>query len=352
MRSWYTQQGLAHALNIFRFPEDFGNRSQLRTLSLRFLFEHRNKAPNICPQIPELCNKAEQMFEEFLHDRNMTALYEVVDIVGEFAPNKRQRLLNRVRNMENTQNRIHIGIVDKPIKRTVYSDTQNVHNTKVNQSVLQAVRTIYGMFRHILELEPLPHLSKEANDARVGRHKDDCLRALRDDFISRYSNKNDLIRDSFKYIKTSVGTFGINISLQDTLLAIWLWMRDHEHKAELETRMLEELKEMHGYCSTGHLARLINIIQGFTDDENLCVRISDKEQYNAVIRSYLNKVLADCDDDEILDGMTKGSDKFKYYIRDQIKNTLVPWMDEYGKEILAHIPNVVNDYTKLEIFTP
>lgn len=350
LKSWYTPQGLAHALNIVRFPEDYTNKNNLRVTALRYLFENRHRDPRRCPNINELCRKSEQMFEEFVRQRDMPSANEIADIISHYAPVNRIRLLNRLREIEEErQNRIVIR--NKPIKKTVYDDSQNVHNTKVNKSVLQSSQTLYDKYRHVLELEKLPYLSDDDNNKRIGRHKDDCLIQIRDEIIKKYPDKTKLIRDGFHYIKTNVGTFGIGITLQDTLLAVWLWIQEHEHKAELEKRLLEELKEMHGYCSTGHLARIVNIIQGFTEEKELLVRISENEQYNAVIRQYLNKVLSSCQDEEIIDGMTEGSDKFKNYVRNKISDILLTWIDDYGKEILEYIPDIVNDYTKIEIFT-
>uniref|UniRef100_A0A6C0ELW6 Uncharacterized protein n=1 Tax=viral metagenome TaxID=1070528 RepID=A0A6C0ELW6_9ZZZZ len=357
LRSWYSKQGFSHALNIHRFPEDYKHRDDLKTTALRFLFQFRHKERALT--VNDLVAKALELFDYFIRERKIPLAREVTDIIIEFAPNHRRKILDRLRDLENDQEEgegeveeeIRREILGKPIKKVVYADSQNVHNTQVNQSVLQASRTLYNMFRHVLELKMDPRISREANDSRRGKYKDECLDQIGEEFQRRYPNKQELIKDSFGYVKRNVGTFGIDTSLQDVLLALWLWIQEHQHRHELELRLLEELREMHGQCSTGHLARLVNVMQGFTENEHLAVRISDKEQYNAVIRNYLNTTLSKCDDEDVINGMVDGSEKFKRYVKTKIKDILLTWIDDYGKEILEYIPGIVNDYVKAEIFT-
>ena len=43
--------------------------------------------------------------------------------------------------------------------------------------------------------------------------------------------------------------------------------------------------------------------EGFTEDEKLCIRISNLDQCNSVIRKYLNDSLSTCTDEKVLEGM-------------------------------------------------
>lgn len=353
LRSWYSQQALSLALSIYRFPEDHSHRPRLQILALRYLFQHRSKDRSRCPPLSELCNRCENLFDEFYEqEESRPHANELADILGEFAPTYRNRLIDRLRLEEDEKHLQWTEYYDteyKPNKKTVYSDSQNVHNSKVNKSVLRSAKNLYNMFKHILEPE-VDNCNEEVRDRNLGRHKDDCLEQIQREFIQRHVKHSNLIRSSFKHIKTSVGTFGIDISLQDTLLALYLWIQEHENKKELELRLIEELQEMKNMCSTGHLARLVNVMQGFTDNENLLVRIDNKDQYNAVIKQYLTKSLAECKDEEVLDGMMNGTKTFKMFIHRIINDKLLEWVDDYGKNILNYIPNVVNDYTKMEVF--
>ena len=53
---------------------------------------------------------------------------------------------------------------------------------------------------------------------------------------------------------------------------------------------------------------------GCTEDENLCIRISDLDQCNSVIRKYLNDSLRNCTDENIIEGMTDGSEIYIKFI--------------------------------------
>ena len=45
------------------------------------------------------------------------------------------------------------------------------------------------------------------------------------------------------------------------------------------------------------------LLPKFTEDENLCIKISNNEQFKSVIQQYLNLVISSCKDEEIIDGM-------------------------------------------------
>lgn len=76
----------------------------------------------------------------------------------------------------------------------------------------------------------------------------------------------------------------------------------HEHSKELKIRLLEEIISMAQYCSTGHLSRFINVIQGFTEDPALCITISDFAQIKSVVANVLQKILSSAPED-VLDSM-------------------------------------------------
>jgi hypothetical protein len=306
LRSIYTYEGLVHAQNIYNFPYEY--RPNLRVLSLRYLFQYGNKF-RFCPSKKQLLQRAKHMFNEFIHQQ------EVLDIVRTFCPEASHTMINRIR---------------RPNKKTVYSDSQNVHNTKINKSVLAAAQNICAKYNFF------------DNQA----HKDVCFTQICINLAGKYPYLN---LNSLEYIRTSVATFGIGISLQDVFLSLWLWIQEH-HSNELENRLVEELKEMNNTCTTGHLARLMNVIQGFTNDENLSIRISNKEQYNAIIRQYLSQELRDCTDSKVLDNMTTGSKEFQDFIQEKIKIKLLSWIDEYGEDIVMYIPTIVNSFSTCNIF--
>lgn len=340
----YTHNGLICAINIFNFPEDYSSRPRLRTLAFRYLFQYNHIIPRLCPTNTQIVKQAKSMFQEMLRSRrDRQHAYEIADILSTFAPEHGNILLNRIRAIEEEENEPVIRQIreeqprlrrtTRKQDRTVYSDTQNVHNTKINQSVLHTAKTLQEMYKDLIGI--------------------DLLENIRTILLQKFSADSKTITNSLKYIQESTATFGIGITLQDTFKAVWLWIHDKntiEQIHELEKRLVEEIKEMHGFCTTGHLARLVNVIQGFTDDENLIIKISDTDQYKAVIKNYLTKKLQECKDPEVIDGMTEADEKYIKYIRGCIKDKLLEWTDEYGKDILKKLPSIINEFSNAKVY--
>ena len=346
----YTSQVMVHAVNICSFPKE--HRPRLRVLALRYVFMHRKacKIPKLMPTLDKLVQISITMFEDFLLDRNTEYMGEIADIMQSCGPGNYGRiLLDRIRDFETTRvNNQHIQ-TSQPIpstapKKTVYSDSQNVHNSKINQTVITSLETLYNMYRNQINLEGVSKLENED-------FKNICIDNIGSVILQNHPVKKDMIDKSMTYIKTSIATFGKNnLTLKDSLIAVWLWITEHKDKEELEIRLLEELKEMHGMCTTGHVARLINVIQGFTDDDKLCIKISEADQCNAVIRKYLTDQLSKCSDEKVLEGMVDGSQDYVKFLRRKVADKLLSWQKEYGKDILDHIAKVTNDFAKTEVF--
>jgi hypothetical protein len=301
----------------------------------------------------KLVQIAMTMFEELALENNRECMNEIADIMHEYGPGTYGMiLLERIRNLDGPVFRPETRVEDlrsniKPIKKTVYADSQNVHNSKINQSVIKVLTHLYNKFKNTINLQGV---SKAENNS----FKNSCIDNIGDILISKYPVKKELITKSTEYIKNSIAMFGNNdepISLKDAFISIWHWISSNQHKDELESRLLEELKEMNGQCTTGHIARLMNVIQGFTEDENLSVRISDEEQCNAVIRKYLTNELSKCTDDKVLEGMVEGTDNYVRFLRRKIADKLLLWQKEYGKDILDHVASITNDFAKVAVFT-
>ena len=82
-----------------------------------------------------------------------------------------------------------------------------------------------------------------------------------------------------------------NSSLTNILVKVWSYiMGNTKHKEEMTKRLLEELEDMSGTCSTGYATRLVNSISGFGD---FSVRISLEEQMIANFTGRLNAAARD-----------------------------------------------------------
>lgn len=357
LNSQYSPEGLTCAINIFNFPEEFKERPRLRVLAFRYLFQYGHNMSKYSPTETKLLNQMKQMFQEMLRThRTHQHAYEIADILSTHIPIEGNILLNRIRTIEDdydvpltstrlgtrlgtrlhTQipNRVRVDRNKPKVTKTVYNDSQNVHNTKINQSVLKIAKKLVNQYSDLLKLD----------------NCNDMLQNIKNILLNKYPSHSNDIMESIKYIQESTATFGVGITLQDTFKAVWLWIHDSEHITELEKRFVEEIKEMKGYCTTGHLARLVNVVQGFTEDDTLTIKISEKDQCIAVVKTFLNKKLKDCNDENVIEQIIDGGEDYKKFIRESIKEKLLDWIDEYGKDILKYLPTVVNNFANTEIF--
>ena len=80
-------------------------------------------------------------------------------------------------------------------------------------------------------------------------------------------------------------------SLSRILVKIWSYIHVNEFKDELIKRLLQELEEMSGTCSSGFVGRLINTLSGFGD---LTINISFQDQiisnFIGRLNSYTRKI--------------------------------------------------------------
>ena len=355
----YSENGIVRSLDIYNFPHYYS--SNKRCLSYRYLLQyidiyrhHYRK----CPKIVQIEDNLIEYFTILLPnmEKNKTAVLELMDIMMEHNEKKGRNMLNTIRqyeedlkerkrleeankkrrelialergrlqvmrrnrllNMnrqENKQEEKKINIHDK----TVYEDTQNVHDSKINKSVKKCAVRIHKL---ALERGKLPSFKYIKN--RIEGLFGSCDKV-------------------FNRIHTDNATYGIGITLETIFISICVWIFNHKSQDELLMRLWQEFKEMEGYCSTGHLSRLVNIIQGFSDDEELEIRISDRAQYKARVNMYLNKLLGE--DEKMLEEMMNKSDIFREFIKEKIKTKIE---EETWDEKKVH--NVVNYYTQMEI---
>lgn len=138
-------------------------------------------------------------------------------------------------------------------QRTVYTNAQNAHDIQVKEAV------------EALTAEPL---------------EDDT--SLDDVFTFLQPHERAL--ESFQRIVLDTATYS-GYSLTDLFRYVYRHIVDSPHRVELEKRLVEELTEMNGWCSTGHLVRLLNIFQGF--DDQIKVTIDPRKELRAAVFARL-----------------------------------------------------------------
>ena len=225
-------------------------------------------------------------------------------------------------------------VINVDHKQTVYDDSQNVHDEKVNNSVLRAACKLIETNRET-----------DFDEVKVKKELVGMSRVSEKDVI-KVMERIDIDTSRFMYD-------GNQFSLYILFANLWRYICVHKDAKELKIRLLEEIISMAMYCSTGHLARFINVIQGFTDDPDLCITISNSAQMNAVVSIVLQKMLDDAPDD-VMDSMIDSDQTiFSNFVVEEMNKEIPKIIKEYGHndaDIYKNILEAVITYTKYTEF--
>ena len=348
----YSQQGLYRALDVFNYPLEYPDLT--RILGFRFLLQwgHLESCyANIVPKKEKIIAQINEMVQQFstqhtLHSNSI--VMELVDLLLDFAKEDGENLLEQLRECKNIAN--EDGPKQNGPDGTIYGDSQSVHNKTITESVRKAAEYIVTNF------EP------------VFKNRTVYFEKIRDDWIQMYPKDEEKLKIVFDRLFVDNALFNINYTVDRVFFSVLNWMKEEEIRTKklykegiieqheifnLKTamdRMNEELIESRGYCSSGILSHVMNSIQGLTDDKNLSISISAREQTKSVIYNHLNKTLANCDNDKIMEGFSDGNEQFIYFVKKEITNNIDKWKEEYGDEFINYVEEITNEYTGIKCY--
>ena len=252
----------------------------------------------------------EAVLEEFetMFANKYVSIYTKMEIADIFILN---RQIERGHEMLDELRQVEYAMQHLEHDSTIYGDTQNVHTQAINDSVLKAcVR--------LMEIEP-----PVGFDPDSVREK---LCQISPDHIVDISTVIERVEIDTSRFKSGETLFG----LYDVFSSLWAYIGKHKHSESLCLRLIEEVASMSRFCSTGHVSRFINVIQGFTEDDSLAVHISNEQQVKAVLSSYLGKELAKADE-TIVDNMVAAEPTLFYgFVQDRVNQFLPHLVDSYG----------------------
>jgi hypothetical protein len=199
--------------------------------------------------------------------------------------------------------------------RTIFDNAQNVHISSIEKSIIEAIEFLSSF--PTLCLENGDNINFEYVQSKIN----DLLKNIKNE--SRKNTNEININSDFKqckycdsYINSSVVEFcnekciklykshqnieisllriqmdralysKYNQSLSNILIKLWTYINQHNSFNDMQTRLLEELDEMSGTCSTGFASRLINVISGYGD---FSIKITWEDQ---IISNFVGRLNA------------------------------------------------------------
>ena len=186
---------------------------------------------------------------------------------------------------------IMLGRCTEGSVKTIFDNAQNVHTDDIEESVTEAIEFLSSIETKTITNIPgspsidFEYVKKEINDMlqkekpkKVNEHKKFNIKK---DYITVSLNRIYLDRALYSKFKYTL----INI-----LLKVWTYICSHDSEIDMKKRLLEELVEMSGTCSSGFAGRLVNVISGFGDFN---LRISWRDQIIANFTGRLNAKVRD-----------------------------------------------------------
>lgn len=210
--------------------------------------------------------------------------------------------------------------------RTFYQDAQNSHDEVLSESAKKAAIEL------LQEVEP-------------GFNFDDCRYHL----VKMFPQHTKVIRKVMLRLKNDTAKFdGFTLLGVFTGLFCYINKQPKEKKASLFKRLIDELIESEDYCSTGHLNRLINVLQGY--DDRFAITMSLESEIYASISHHMNKELQNAENsDALLEGSATKDPLFLNFVKDKCRSKIVNLIDEYkGKDVKNDIVKAIAKYTQLK----
>lgn len=242
-----------------------------------------------------------------------------------------QALLDQYRRLE----RRAFNAMNK--KATVYDDTQNVHNHTINETVIESAQNIMTRAN---TPAPMVHVERELQN-----------------YYPHYEKHKEKIQSSLNRIRSDPSKFRGDTTISQVFDRIVSIISTSHHKEEMWRRLGEELVEMNQLCATGHLSRIVNVIQGFEDvPPEFQIRMDPKDEIYANLSNYITMQVQESGEaDKLLESMIDPEDRslFIGFVCIILKPKVEELQKEYQgvvepKRLLECIQGSIRNYIKNE----
>ena len=111
------------------------------------------------------------------------------------------------------------------------------------------------------------------------------------------ANDKKLVQVAIIRIQNDHSKYGIySNTLHDIFNMIYCYIQKHKYKSELQKRLLEEIIDMSGKCSTGYAIRLLNVLSGYDDFQ---IKTCPEDSLKHLLYHYINKDIQNIEDEEL-----------------------------------------------------
>lgn len=208
---------------------------------------------------------------------------------------------NIINDIFHPNNNVRPGYINN---KTIYKDTQSVHNSDINNSVLQACIELIND-KQKYSCDNLNEVITRFESLNVTRDVDISLddkpvnKELEVAFDKTKNNSLKIVYmslDNIIHDPTFFRVKGGRFTLYNVFASLYDYIIHSPHVTELLYRLIDEMIDMYKYCTTGYMSRLINVIQGYSGDM-YNIKLSSYTRTKAVIFKQLQEYI---DGDSVL----------------------------------------------------
>jgi len=268
--------------------------------------------------------------------------------------------------------------------RTIFDNAQNVHTESVEKSIEEAIKFLSNV--KTLEVKPntpidlefiqneILDLLKEDKDAMFIETdntsvNDKCgyCSTLLDKSCTEITMSNETEKYTVKVCSDECSSLlrresdillalnrisidkalysNCHSTLSHILIKTWSYIETHEFADEMKKRLMEELQEMAGTCSTGYATRIINSVTGFGE---FGIKLSWQDQIISYFSNMLNKYASKLLDNDCIfrTNLDKQYEVIRLWLNSE--NRLEKIKLQYGPVMLDRYVNKLVDGTNLE----
>lgn len=186
-----------------------------------------------------------------LEDIQYNVRADATDILLQYGKNTKDSATEVIMELGKVDQKSTLG------PKTIFDDAQNAHYAEFTESFNEGIEFLSGI--PILKIDEVA-ITYDYVYSRVMELIEEYLNPEEESkIISRiYISLNRIHMDRALYSS-------FRYTLATILIRVWTYMQAHDSFIEMQKRLLQELDEMSGLCSTGLAERLVNVISGFGD---------------------------------------------------------------------------------------